>query len=268
MWFLIFIGCILLGLIILVRYLEATSVFHPSGTIETTPKGFGLPYEDVYFKTADGVILNGWLIKNPKAVSTIIVAHGNAGNMSDRLLKVNAFYQMGLNVFIFDYRGYGKSKGHPTEKGIYIDGQAAYDYLAARPDFPKDRIIAYGASLGGAVAIDLATQRKVSALIVDSSFSSAGAVSRVFYPFIPAFLLDIKMDNAAKVKGLKVPKLFIHSTGDRTIPFALGQQLYTAAAGPKVFLQTTGGHVDAHITDKDVYQREFTRFLKGQGLMR
>ena len=124
------------------------------------PAGVRLPWEDVYFKTNDGVTLNGWFFKNPQARSTILFAHGNAGNMSDRLFKIKFFYDLGLNVFIFDYRGYGKSEGKPSEAGIYVDAQSAYDYLQSRPDVNMKRLILYGASLGGAVVIDLATHAK------------------------------------------------------------------------------------------------------------
>src|ERR1700686_2141264 len=131
---LIIIAVILAGLFTLVRYLEFTGVFFPSRDMAVSPLMMGLPWEDVYFKPKDNVMINGWFFKNPRARSTIIFAHGNAGNMSDRLFKVRFFYELGLNVFIFDYRGYGKSEGKPTEKGIYLDAQGGYDYLQSRGD--------------------------------------------------------------------------------------------------------------------------------------
>jgi len=158
----------------LVRYLETVGVFFPRREMSVDPSAIELPWEDVYFKTKDNVAINGWFFKNPQARSTLIFAHGNAGNMSDRLFKVRFFYNLGLNVFIFDYRGYGKSEGKPSEAGIYLDAQAAYDYLISRADVNMDNIILYGASLGGVVVIDLAVHRKVALLVVESSITNAG----------------------------------------------------------------------------------------------
>lgn len=242
----------------LVRYLEDKSVFLPTKEILATPEAIDLPFEDVYFTTQDYLKLHGWLVKNPRAQSTLLFFHGNAGNIADRLEKVSMFYQMGLHVFIMDYRGYGRSQGDPTEEGIYKDALAAYDYLLSRTDINHEKIIGYGASLGGVVAVDLATKRKLAALIVDSSFPSAADISKTIYPFIPAFLLKTKMNSVDKVGAITVPKLFIHSLNDEIVSFRLGKQLFEAAAGPKEFLQITGGHNTNHIDSRD-------KFLSGIG---
>jgi fermentation-respiration switch protein FrsA (DUF1100 family) len=227
----------------------------------------GLAYEDVYFKTADGLTLNAWFLKNPKATSTLIFAHGNAGNISDRLLKVRFFYNLGLNVFIFDYRGYGNSEGKPTENGIYLDAQAAYDYLQSRGDLNMKNIVAYGASLGGVVAIDLATHRPIAALVVESTITSAPDMARKLYPFIPSVLMSIKFNSLFKVKTITIPKLFMHSPQDTVVPFAMGQRLFAAAHEPKEFLQISGGHNDAQIAIDPNASLEFVRFLKSKGLL-
>jgi len=246
------------ALIALVRYIEEKSIFFPSRDIPVTPKDINLAFEDVYFTTQDHLKLNGWLIKNPRAQATLLFFHGNAGNISQRLEKIAMFYSMGLNVFIIDYRGYGRSQGHPTEEGIYKDATAAYDYLLARTDIQKDKIIGYGASLGGTVAVDLAVKRKLAALIVDSSFPSAAAVSRAIYPFLPTVFLKTVMDSIGKVKNITTAKLFIHSINDEIVPFRLGKQLFDAAANPKEFLQVTGGHNTNHVDSRD-------KFLSGIG---
>ena len=173
------------GFFALVRYLESAGVFFPSRDMAVNPSVMGLPWEDVYFKTRDNVTLNGWFFKNPHARSTIIFAHGNAGNMSDRLFKVKFFYDLGLNVFIFDYRGYGKSEGKPSEAGIYLDAQGAYDYLQSRGDVNMKNIILYGASIGGAVVIDLATHRDAALLVVESSITNARDMAQYSLSFCP-----------------------------------------------------------------------------------
>lgn len=250
-----------------VRYLESVSIFYPSRRLAATPQDLGIPFEDVDIRTPDNVRLHGWLIKAPSAKSTLLFFHGNAGNIGDRLGKIDLFHRMGLNVLIIDYRGYGNSEGRPTEKGIYSDAAAAYDYLAGRGDLDGRKIIGYGASLGGAVAVDLAARRPVSCLIVDSGFSSAADMAGRIYPFVPPFLLGTKMDSIGKIKGIAVPKLFLHGTADRTVPLELGRKLYDAAPAPKEFIGLSGGHNDGHILDGDKFREGIKNFLKGQGLI-
>ena len=179
------------GVFCLVRYLETTAVFFPGKDTFLTPDRMGLPYEEPHVCTSDGVHLGVWFLKNPKATSTLIFAHGNAGTMRDRLMKIKFFYDLGFNVLAFDYRGYGKSQGHPTEKGVYLDAQAVYDYLKTRDDVDMDRVVAYGSSLGGIVAVDLATRRRLAVLVVDSSITSAREAAQLFYPYLPSFLMQI-----------------------------------------------------------------------------
>ncbi len=257
----------LAGFFALVRYLESVGVFFPSRDMDLSPSVMGLPWEDVYFKTTDQVTLNGWFFKDQGAKSTLIFAHGNAGNMSDRLFKVKFFYNLGLNVFIFDYRGYGKSEGKPSEAGVYLDGQGAYDYLQSRGDTDMKNIILYGASIGGTVAIDLATRRNAALLVVESSITNARDMAAIYYPFVPLFFLSLKFDSINKVRALKVPKLFIHSPDDEVVPFWVGQKLFEAAAGPKEFLKIHGGHNDGSITVDPPAAKEFIRILKEKDLI-
>ncbi len=247
---------------VLVRFLEKTSIFYPSRIVEITPDRFKLPFEDIILTTEDGVKINGWLILKPGAKSTLLFFHGNAGNISDRLMKLRFFYEMGVNTFIIDYRGYGRSQGTPSEEGIYRDGRAAYDFLKSRADIGNLPIVIYGGSLGGAVAIDVALKRPVAGLIIDSSFPSAPAMARIIYPVIPTFFMSVKLDSINKIKTLSVPKLFMHSTDDQVVPFRLGQELYEAAPEPKEFVTLTGGHNDAHIDCKDKFLNSIAGFLK------
>ncbi len=267
MYILISILLVFLTLLGVVRYLERAGIFFASRIMNGTPAQLGLAYEDVYFKTVDGLTLNGWLLKKPGAYSTLIFAHGNAGNISDRLLKIKFFNDLGLNVFIFDYRGYGRSEGKPIEQGIYLDVQAAYDYLCSRGDIDKGRFIAYGASLGGVAAIDLSLHRPVAALVVESSITSAREMARILYPFIPSFMLSVKFNSLAKVPLLTMPKLFMHSPQDEVVPFSMGRRLFEAAHGPKEFLQISGGHNDAQIATDPQASMVFVQFLKKEGLL-
>jgi fermentation-respiration switch protein FrsA (DUF1100 family) len=255
-----------IAFILFVRHLEQKTLFIPAKTITYTPQLKKLAYEDVYFPSGPYKI-NGWFIPaNPKS-ATILYCHGNAGNIGDRLDKMEMFHNIGLNVFIFDYRGYGNSQGHSSEKGLYEDARAAYDYLISRGDIDKNKIIDYGTSLGGSVAIDLATQRKFEAIIIDSSFSSAADMARRIYPMIPTFFMSVKLDSVSKIKNLTIPKLFIHSTQDEVVPFKLGKKLYDAASDPKEFVAIKGGHNDAHWQDQSAFTVGIQNFLKKYGII-
>lgn len=259
---LILILIILAGLIAYVRYLESMTVFHPSQQLTATPQERGMRFEDIYLRTKDKSLINGWFFKHPRAAATILYFHGNAGNIADRLDKVSALYHLGVNVFIIDYRGYGKSKGKPSEHGIYEDALTAYNYLLTRGDIVQNKIAAYGASLGGAVAVDLASKKPLAGLIIDSSFSSAADMGKSLYPWLPAFLMQTKMDSARKIKTVAIPKLFFHSAEDRVVPIRLGQKLYEAALPPKIFLKINGGHNDNHTVSEEIWIKGIREFLK------
>lgn len=245
-----------------VRYLEDRSIFYPARDLAATPAALGLPFEDVFIKTQDNVTIHGWLVKSTTARGTLLFFHGNAGNIGDRLEKIRLFHQMGLHVLIIDYRGYGKSQGRPSETGIYKDAVAAYDYLRTRQDISASKIVGYGASLGGAAAIDLATKRDLTALIVDSSFTSAADMAKRVYPFIPAFLIRTKLDSLGKIHNITIPKLFIHSREDELVPFALGEKLYQAAPPPKEFLEISGGHNTAFDESQEKMMHGIMAFLR------
>jgi len=253
---------ILVGLILLIKYLERSSIFYPGKLITLTPKQVGIPYEDVYLTTIDGIKINAWFVKGEPSSSTVIFAHGNAGTMSQRVARVRFWHELGLNILMFDYRGYGQSQGEPTEKGVYLDAQAAYDYLLTRAEIDPARILAHGASLGGAVVIDLAIHRKLAALIVESSFSSAKDMAKRYYPFIPSFVLGVRFDSISKIKKVHVPKLFLHSPQDEVVPLSMGQKLYQAAPFAKSWLSIYGGHNEGLSTEDVKIKEEFKHFLQ------
>ncbi len=252
-----------------VRYLENSSVFYPNRTILATPEAVHLPYEEVSILTEDHLTLNAWFVpgRGTAPRGTLLFFHGNAGNIGDRLAKIQAFHDMGLNVFIVDYRGYGKSEGVPTETGLYTDALAAYDDLRGRRGVPPEAVVVYGASLGGAVAVDLAAREPVGALIVESSFPSAADVSRAIYPFIPTALLRTKMDSLSKIKAVKAPKLFLHGPRDEVIPFRLGKRLFEAAPPPKRFVELEGGHNADQTVPGGIWERAIRSFLKDHHLL-
>ncbi|MBU4311518.1 MAG: alpha/beta hydrolase [Candidatus Omnitrophica bacterium] len=231
--------------------------------ITANPQSVGLPYEEVYFETSDNKRLNGWFIAHHKAKSTLIFCHGNAGNISHRLEKLSMFYNLGLNLFIFDYRGYGKSQGRPCESGLYKDAKAAYDYLIRERRVTKEGIILYGESIGGIVAIDLAQNKDIGALITEETFTSIKDMSGIAYPFFPYFIFSSRFDAFSKIKNVGCPKLIIHSIDDEIIPFRLGEKLFAAARPPKKFLQIRGGHNSAFLESEEQFKEGIKSFLSG-----
>ncbi|MBI5408281.1 MAG: alpha/beta hydrolase, partial [Nitrospirae bacterium] len=179
-------------------YLEKRSIYFPLRAIEATPKDLDLDYEDVAVKTKDGVQLSGWFIpaKNPRA--TILFSHGNGGNISHRMEKINMLSFLNLNVLIFDYRGYGGSMGSPSEEGLYLDAEAMYDYLLNKKGSIPPEIIAYGESLGGAVVIDLAGKHELGGIIIEGGFTSIKEMAKRLAPFIPPSVIKSKFDSLEK----------------------------------------------------------------------
>ena len=245
-----------------VRYLERSSIFFPMKDLTSDPSLVGLEYEDIYFTTSDGRKLNGWFIPAEGAEYTLILCHGNAGNIGHRLEKLRILHDLDLNVFIFDYRGYGRSEGVPSESGLYKDAEAAYDHVTQKLNVPKGVIILYGESIGSGVVIDLATKEKVGAIITEEAFTSVKDMARMAYPFLPSFIYSTKLDSLSKIKDISYPILIIHSTEDEIVPYDHGQRLYGAAGEPKTFLKLRGGHNTAFLDSRKKYSEGIKNFIE------
>jgi len=245
-----------------VKYIESRSIYFPMKEVIGNPASIGLPYEDVYFNTQDNKKLNGWYIPSGKSGLTVIFCHGNAGNISHRLEKISILHNLGLNVFIFDYRGYGKSLGTPSESGLYKDASAAYNYLTNERGISKDDIILYGESIGGAIAIDLARKKDVAALITEETFTSIKDMARIAYPLLPSFVFSSRFDALSKIKDVSCPKLIMHSTVDEIVPFRLGEKLFQSAGSPKNFLKLRGSHNTAFLESGEQYKEGIKLFLE------
>jgi len=244
-----------------VKYLEYKGIYYPVKEILIDPSSAGMPFKDIYIITEDNVRINSWFISNPKARYTILFFHGNAGNIGDRIDKLELLYQEGLNIFIIDYRGFGKSQGRPSERGFYRDASAAYEYLVNTIGASPERIILYGESLGSAIAVDLAFHRKVKALILEGAFSCGRDMGVKFYPFLPRFIFANSFDSLTKIKDIAAPKLFIHSRDDEIVPFSLAKKLYDRAREPKEFLEVRGDHNSAFLDSKEPYISSIRAFV-------
>lgn len=254
---------IVIFLFLLVRFLERKNLYFPLRNIEATPGDIGLGYSEVEFLSEDGVTLYGWYIPSRHTRAVLLFCHGNGGNISHRLDKISMLNSLDLDVFIFDYRGYGKSGGRPDEQGLYRDAVSAYRYLTEDRKFVSRMIVGYGESLGGAVVIDLAARYPLAGIIVEGSFTSLRDMAKRHFPLIPAFLYKSRFDSLEKIRSVHSPLLIFHSADDEIVPFELGKRLFSAAKGKKIFVRLSGGHNDAFMVERDTYTEQIERFVGG-----
>jgi len=245
-----------------VAVFQSRLIYFPSTSMDLTPSDVGLTYEDVKLTTDDGLTLHGWYLPHDEAQGCILFCHGNAGNISDRLNSLKLLHGIGYSVLIFDYRGYGNSQGSPTERGTYLDAEAAWRYLTDVYGLAAERIVIFGRSLGGGVAVELAIRHPPGALVIDSSFSSLADVARIHYPLLPVdWILRHRYDSAKKIAAIGCPKLFFHGSRDSLIPIRLGRKLFEAATGTKEFIETPSGHLSAGFDYSPTYTALLARFL-------
>jgi fermentation-respiration switch protein FrsA (DUF1100 family) len=216
-----------------------------------------LRIRDVNLCSADGNRIHAWW-SAPEGWTpeqgAVLFCHGNAGNLSHRGENLRRWQeQLGVAVLIFDYPGYGRSTGRPSEAGCYAAGDAAYDYLAREAGVPGERIILYGGSLGGAVAIHLAASRPRRALVLVSAFTSLADMVRQLYPWLPGRLLAGNLfANEQRLATVSGPVFLAHGTADRLVPFAQGERLFAAAREPKLFFPMKG-YDHKHTPGRDFY---------------
>lgn len=244
---------------------ETRFIYFPSRTHDASPAGLGLKCEEVWLTAEDGVRLHAWLLPVPGARWTVLLSHGNAGNISHRLDRA-LFLQnrLGASVLLYDYRGYGKSEGSPDEAGTYRDARAAYRHLVEETRVPPERLVLLGESLGSAVSLELALAHPAAALILEAPFTSVPAMARqtIFFPLAP--FVRTRYDNLEKVGRLRMPLLVLQGDRDEVVPFAQGRRLYEAAPGPKHFFAIPGaGHNDTYLVGGEAYWRAIADFLAG-----
>ncbi len=232
----------------LFRWFEHSRTYHPTRHLEATGKELGRPFENVFFKTSDGVELNAWFYpaqtNSPRGQLVFLNCHGNGGNISHRLGLYRALLETGAAVLSFDYRGFGLSKGKPSEEGTYLDAQAAYHWLL-RKGFAGKNIIVYGESLGGGIASELSLREETGGLILQSTFTSLPDIGAELYPWLPVRTIGrIKYDTQSKLPKLKIPVLVMHSREDSLIGYQHSERNFAAANEPKFFCELRGGHND------------------------
>lgn len=255
---------------LVVRYmliLDRMMIYFPQRGIAATPDSVGLKYEDVYLTASDGTRVHGWHIPGESDV-TLLWFHGNAGNISHRLDNILMLRQrLGVGVFIVDYRGYGLSEGRPSEKGIYMDAEAAFGYLVDELGLDAEReVVLFGRSLGAGVAVEMGTRHRVRGVILESGFTSiremAGASGSPLPIPLVLRLFEARYDSVAKMGRVKSPALILHGDRDDTVPYWMAEKLFAAANEPKTLYRIRGaGHNDTYYVGGEGYFEALREFI-------
>jgi pimeloyl-ACP methyl ester carboxylesterase len=259
---------LLLGLAVIylvLRWFEHCQVYQPDRQMETSGSELGRPFEEVHFQAADGVGLHGWFFPadtdSTRRHFVYLLCHGNAGNISHRLDHCAALLETGAGVFIFDYRGYGRSQGRPGEEGTYLDAQAAHQWLR-QTGFAATHIIALGESLGGGVASELALRESLGGLVLQSTYTSITELGAELFPWLPVrWITTIKYDTRSRLPRIEVPLLVMHSRTDGLIGFPHAEKNFAVANEPKMLWEIGGGHNQFLEGDRALYLEGLNKFL-------
>jgi fermentation-respiration switch protein FrsA (DUF1100 family) len=259
-------GCLIVyGVLVALVYVFQERLLYSPNTgreILATPAAAGLPYDDFTIATEDGEKLSVWWIPVANPRGAVLLFHGNAGNISQRIDYALMFRRLGYATLLVDYRGYGRSSGKPTEEGTYRDADAAWRWLTQTRGWKARDIVIFGESLGGGVASWLASRHAPRALVLASTFTSAVDLGAALYPFLPVRLISrLRYDTLSRLPEIRAPVLIAHSPSDDIVPYAHGQRLYAAAREPKAFLELRGGHNDGFVFARPEWVEAIGRFL-------
>lgn len=252
-------------------FVQRQLIFFPCHTIEATPTDYGLPYESVWISVTNKEMIHGWWLPAQQADAPVLLyLHGNRGNMSANLARVKRLYAMGVSLFLIDYRGYGLSEGpFPSEQRVYDDAETAWNYLVQQRNIPPEQIYVFGHSLGGAIAIELATRKpEIPKLVIEGSFTSIldmATYNRTFRWLPVQWLLNQRFQSKEKLSTINASILFIHGMADPVVPAEMSQQLYEAAQGDKeLWLVEGGSHRDVATVVDEAYEKRIANFLNNR----
>lgn len=263
-WWWIVVGLVLAGALQLwVLWAQKRMSFWPDPQRQELAGAESLGFREVTIRTTDNLALLAWWRPPDEGKATILFFGGNAGVIGDRRIFLEALAGSGYGILGVNYRGYGGSEGSPSEKGIYIDGLSAYDFLCREQGVTSQRVVVYGQSIGGTVAARIAHRRDVAGLVIESSFTSAAGMARQVIPYLPLwFLMTYRFDNIGTMPKINCPKLIVHGRRDETVPFAHGEALYAAAKEPRRFYAIEGAmHNDILETGGAEYLNYLSEFI-------
>jgi len=259
---------IYLTISLLLRFGQTKIIFQPDSLLKSTPQKYNLDYQDVWIDVGQDQI-HGWWIPHPQEFAPVILYfHGNGSNNGDVTDMAQVFHDLGLSVLLVDYRGYGKSSPiFPSETRVYEDAIAAWDYLSKIRKFPPENIFVYGHSLGGAIAIELASRHpEMAGLITEGTFTSikAMAQSNQFLQIFPLnWIITQRFDSLNKIKSFKTPRLIIHGSKDKTIPVKMAHELFAFTSEPKqLVIIPQGEHTNVHEVEDQNYFSSLDTFIQ------
>ena len=259
----LFLGTVYLGCLLVLWSFENSMVFRPLTAAESWNDRSVPPGRDVWLANPDGTKIHAWWYPPDRPdAGAILLAHGNGGNLSHRSeLALELRRTLGAGVLLFDYPGYGKSVGKPTEAGCYAAADAAYEWLTGEAKIPSHRIIILGESLGGGVAVHTAANHDCRALVLMFTFTTLPAAAKTHFRWLPTYwLMRNRFDNMAKIGSVKRPVFIMHGTADEVIPYKQGEVLFAAANEPKEFLRLEGFGHNSELPDE--FFTSLARFLE------
>jgi uncharacterized protein len=269
LWPIVIISGLFLFFGVYLYFSQHKMVFFPGKDLILTPNQIGLEYEDLYLESGDKEKINAWFLPSKDSVEiadrkVVLFCHGNAGNISHRMETVEYILGLNTSIMLFDYRGFGKSEGAPGEEEVYQDALVCYNWLIDKKNFSPDQIIIFGRSLGGAVAVDLASKVPSGGVIVESSFTSAKAMAKEMFPIFPInLILKYKLNSIDKISNVKCPVLVTHSSEDDLIPYKMGVELFNAAGKPRKFIILSGSHNERYYLNDSNYRNALIEMING-----
>jgi len=248
------------GLYVAFFFAQTRMIFESSPVIERTPEEFGLDYENVRLRVL-GEETHGWYVPLEEARGVVLLCHGNGGNMSTRLGSIRFFRSLGWSSMFFDYGGYGESTGKPSEKRVFADAMAVWQYLTSDRGVPPDRIVIWGRSFGGGAAADLASKVTPAGVVLESTYTSMPRAAFGDWAWLGDWFIRHDFDNLSKAGDFTAPLLVLHSRDDELYSIEHGHALYERAPGPKTFVELRGGHYHAWGISKKIYTKGVETFL-------
>ena len=236
-----------LVLLIFIYFYQRNLLYLPSENNYQNDK-IQFSYEEIFIKVDDKITLKSWLInKDFKEFKTLVLFHGNAGDLSNRIYKLNELNKLDINILLISWRGFSGNKGSPTEKNLYEDAEAAIKWLNEKK-VENNQIILYGESLGSGVAVEIGKKNNFNGIILESPFTSVENSAKIYYPYLPVkFLLKDRYDSINKIDKIRTPILIMHGKKDDIVPFSMGKELFEKANNPKY----------SYFTLDDVHMMEF-----------
>ena len=256
-----------LGVFLAWRFQDRVAFPAPRGALPA-PAAVGIPDgELVEVTTQDGVTLRGWYLPpNPAPAEGkapgLLWFYGNMETIGGIAPVLREFRPPGIGMLVLDYRGYGQSGGRPTERGVYRDADAAWAYITSRPEIDDTRVAVYGRSIGSAVALYLATEQPVSAVVLESAFTSGRDMAEEHYAPVPSVLVELELDNVSRARELTVPLLVFHGSDDWIAPLPMGRAVAEAGRAEEFVVIDGAGHNDTYLEGGEEYRRRMHEFLR------